>query len=167
MSIENKIKAKIEETQKKLAHFGYQHFSINFEVSPLKKGISGVANLSTDRIRISPDYLREFEEQILSRTVPHEVCHLYVHRYFNAKQFHGPEFRALMHLVGADSSSKHSMLLKEGSSSGRKVKRFIYKTERTKREIQLTTKQHENAQRGAAYRVKGEKIVYDNKMITI
>jgi predicted SprT family Zn-dependent metalloprotease len=172
MSIQ-KVQAKVIETQEKLAALGYPKFDIkHVEVATLQRGVSGYAMPNQLKIQISADYLREFENRVLNQTVPHEVVHLYVSKYFpRAKQYHGREFRHLMGLLGLPTDTKHNMMLSTETSHARRVRRFIYLTEQTKREIQLTIQQHnkmiKNAQAGSYFTSKGEKLVWTTKEITL
>lgn len=127
-----------------------------------------MANIKLDKIRISSDFLADHENQTFARTIPHEVCHLYVKRYFpSAKQYHGKEFRMLMTRLGADPTTRHDLRLKGAVVKKHKVVRHVYRTENSKEVVHLTRMQHDKALRGAVFLAKGEKIVYDNKMIKI
>lgn len=167
MSLEQ-VKAKVHQTQLALKAMGYQPFDIHVEIMQLPKGVAGMANIKLDKIRISSDFLADHENQTFARTIPHEVCHLYVKRYFpSAKQYHGKEFRMLMTRLGADPTTRHDLRLKGAVVKKHKVVRFVYVTETSKEVVHLTKMQHDKACRGAAYRVEGEPIVFDNKVIKL
>jgi predicted SprT family Zn-dependent metalloprotease len=171
MNYLEKITLRIEKTQIKLQAMGYDRIEIpNVLVTKLGKGTSGQASYYPTRtIKISVDYIREFEEQILNRTVPHEVVHHYVNKYFpRARQHHGPEFRNIMRALGCDCATKHSMHLSKPQTGGRTVVRHLYKTELTLKLIRLTTGQHKkilmNPNRFTAH---GEKLIYTGKMVNV
>lgn len=109
----NKIQASIDKTQEKLEALGFKSFDISFAVKKhLRKGVAGLAWGGRQHIEISIDYIREHEQRILSRTVPHEVVHLYVSKYYPyAKQSHGKEWKRLMEAIGCEQSAKHDMIL--------------------------------------------------------
>lgn len=132
----------VNQVQAKLEKFGYPKFPINISVvEGMKKQIAGQAFPSQQKIAISYDYLKEHRDQTLKETVPHEVCHLYVTRYFpNYKQGHGPEFRMLMRALGCEGSTYHSMEL---SSSVKKLKtRYVYESVTSKKVCHLTPVKH-------------------------
>jgi SprT protein len=60
-------------------------------------------------IRYNLELLRRGGTDFLTRTVPHEVAHVIAHhRYGSSIQPHGPEWRAIMHDLGADASRCHN-----------------------------------------------------------
>jgi predicted SprT family Zn-dependent metalloprotease len=169
MTYLEKVKQRIETTQLKLHAMGYAKFEIpKVEVTKLGKGTSGQAFYYPPTIKISIDYISEFEDQILNRTVPHEVVHHYVKKYHpRAKQAHGPEFRRIMEALGCDSSTKHSMHLKN-PPKGKVCRRFEYQTISTKRILRVTTVMHNKIQRNpSAYTSHGEKLVYTGKVVKL
>jgi len=171
MNAQLKVMAKVEEVKDKLEELGYARIDFYATVTRLKPGRSGEANYSYKRIQISSDYLREHEEQVMGRTVPHEVVHMYVHRYFPfAKQAHGPEFRRLMRLIKCDCSTRHDMRLIDGPVKNKYAKaRFVYLSEKTSREIFLTPQQHQKMQTwpDRFTSKNGERLVFANRTIKL
>jgi predicted SprT family Zn-dependent metalloprotease len=147
------VNARVAEVQKQLARFGFKPFDIQTGTNILKPGIAGLANYRENRITISSCYLREHQKETLERTVAHEVCHLYVHKYYPFhKQHHGPEFRRLMQALGQSGDTYHQMKLTNGPVRRVKTKtRYVYMTA-TGRECFLTPKQHEKARSGVVFR---------------
>jgi predicted SprT family Zn-dependent metalloprotease len=163
-----KVKAKVEQIQLTLEAMGYPPFDIHVEVMQLPRGVAGMANIKTDCIRISTDYLAEYQDDVLARTVPHETCHLYVKKYFsNAKQYHGKDFRMLMTRLDADPSTRHQMILRNAEVNRRLVTRYVYETLKSREIVHLTKHQHSLALRGAVLMVKDEKIVYCNEAVKL
>jgi predicted SprT family Zn-dependent metalloprotease len=158
-----KVRARMVEVQDKLQKMGYPKFPLDISVDKLKRGVAGVAKMNAGKIIISVDYLKEFPEQVLTRTVAHEVCHHYVSKYIpQAKQFHGPEFRSLMKGLGVDHSTRHSMKLSGSEVRRKTVKRWVYVTP-TGKFCYLTKQQHEKMSSGVAkYTMKGEYLSYIN-----
>lgn len=158
---------KIQETQNKLAKAGFPAMSINSKITKLSPGYAGMAYPIVNAVYISPDYLKEYPEQVLNVTVPHEVCHLYVDKYFpKAKQSHGPEFRFLMSLLGLPGKTYHSMKLSQTQEGRRMKTRYIYISQKTKKEIQLTSHQHSKIQgQPNRYSWKGELLVWSGKKV--
>ena len=93
-------------------------FNRNFPIPNLSfklksKRVAGKAHYALNLIKINPLFLNQFTLNVLHRTVPHEVAHLITHAvYPQAKQHHGPEFRAVMRRLGnEDCSTYHTMRL--------------------------------------------------------
>lgn len=132
MNFEVYIDAKIKETQKLLADRGFAKIDVTFKIAKLRKGVAGTAYPSNKHVDISEDYLNLNKEQVLNTTVPHEICHIYVAKYFPyAKQAHGPQFRHLMQLLGLEGHTYHSMGLPAGQTHKVKtVKRYVYENDK-------------------------------------
>jgi len=163
------VRVKVQEVQDKLASYGYPKIDIHLNVMRISPGCAGTAIMSRNEVQVSVDYLREFPEDVLNVTVPHEVCHLYVRKYKpRAKQYHGPEFRYMMNLLGLEGKTYHKMMLENGPQRIKRTKvRFIYKTVQSNIEVPLTKQQHEKALSGAMFRYKNERIVFTNKKVEI
>lgn len=184
------VSEKIAETQNKLAEIGFPRIEIDLSIERLKPGFAGIAYCASEgfmnadecskkagikyytepTIKISCDYLAECEEEVLNRTVPHEVCHVYVHKYFTrAKQAHGPEFRRLMKALGLDGSTYHKMKLENGPQRKKNKKlRFVYVRPSTGEKIHVTKKDHEKSQSGRyTFSVKGEVIKFTGESVYI
>lgn len=177
-----------EEIKEKLKGFGFAEIDIDFRIEVLKRGFAGVAytgesgymyvderrpRLGTayrERpvVKISPDYLKEYREEILHRTVPHEICHCYVHHYYpRAKQAHGPEFRRMMRLLGLDGSTYHSMKLENGPKKRVYTKkRYGYKNPVSGEMYWITKAKHEKVMKGLAtlYAKGGVAVVFTGEV---
>ncbi len=151
--------------QEDLARFGYPKFHINFVIESLKPGVAGLALLSHIEkiVKLSSDYLREYKEETITKTLAHEICHHYVFHYFPlAKQHHGPEFRFLMNKLGFSGDTYHKMRLENSPNKSTRTKtRYIYVTITSNIEVLLTSKQHLLNHR---YSYKGEKLIYTGKI---
>ena len=161
------VRARIIEVQKKLESVGLKSFSIDLEIKKIDAFTSGLASPSRNKIIINVDYLNEFQDKVLNRTVAHEVCHLYVSMYYrHAKQHHGREFRMLMMYLGQDGSARHEMHLST-EKPRRLVTRHVYLSAAGKELVHLTPKQHEKVLKGAIFTFQGQKLVYDNRVVEI
>lgn len=115
------INKKIEETQERLEQIGLGYFHIDISVCVLPKGIAGRA-WGDKKIDISSEYISVHTQRIIERTVPHEVAHCYVSRYYpNARKGHGREWKRLMEALGCEQSRHHDMDL--GASAPSEVKK--------------------------------------------
>lgn len=160
---------KVEEIQNKLENIGFPRITISTEINTLKPGVAGVAFPAWNKIIISVHYLNEFKDRVISNTVPHEICHLYVNKYYpHAKQNHGPEFRRLMQFLGLNGDTCHSMILSEGPKRIKKTKtRYLYLSTITNKPVYLTSFQHNKMVSGTAkYTLKttGETLKYTGQV---
>ena len=96
------IRLKIASVQAQLAQLGFAPFNIYAELATLSKGCAGLATPLLSRVQISSEYYNsEHKLEVIDRTVPHEVVHLYVNKYFlQHKIAHGKEFKQLMRDIG-------------------------------------------------------------------
>jgi predicted SprT family Zn-dependent metalloprotease len=168
----NRVHQRTAEVQDQLAILGFPKLQLKVDIMSLRPGVAGSANCNDKRISISVDYLKEHTEAILAQTLVHEICHHYVFHYFpRAKQYHGPEFRRLMSDLGADGSTHHSMQLVNGPKRKTKtVKRYVYFTENSKKEVFLTIHQHNKQQLErkvtghGRYLLEGEQLQFSGEM---
>lgn len=163
------INNRVAEVQGQLERLGYPKINVNAKIATLKPGVAGLAQRYGNTITISKEYLKENFDEVIHRTVAHEVCHLYVMAYKPmAKQAHGPEFRGFMALLGVDGSTHHNMERPDGMKRQTRTKtRFVYITERSKREVMLTSIQHKKASSGIKFLYKGESISFAKKSVKI
>ncbi len=170
------IIAQAEIYQNILQAQGYPKFYISFSVETLKPGVAGVALISPNSsstglrgvervVKVSKEFLEEHHDEIITRTLGHEIAHHYVFLYYpKAKQGHGPEFRKIMNILQLNCETYHSMQLQNGPTKNTRTKtRYIYKTVTSGYEINLTHKQHLNNQN---FSYKGEKLSYTGKIVT-
>jgi len=72
--------------------------------------VAGLACYSFNQIKINPYYLINHTDEVIFRTVPHEVVHLAVPKLFPFhKQSHGPEFKSIMRNLGLPATRCHTM----------------------------------------------------------
>jgi len=116
---------------------------ISFELN--SKRIAGMANHHKNEITINPKFLVEFPEQIISRTVGHEIAHLLADTlYPRAKRHHGPEWKYVARSLNVEATRCHSMILNEVKNKG-----FEYKCPCQTYWLSLT--KHKRAQWGTNY----------------
>lgn len=166
------IIAQAEIYQNILQEQGYPKFYISFCVESLRPGVAGLALITPSRVRLaervvklSKEFLAEYPEEVMTKTLGHEIAHHYVFLYCpKAKQAHGPEFRNIMNILQLNGETYHSMRLQNETQRNARTKtRYVYKTVDTGQQINLTPKQHLNNQN---FSYKGEKLSYTGKVIT-
>lgn len=83
---------------------------LSFELNSSR--VAGQAHLREWKIKINPEFLEQYPDKIISRTVPHEVAHLVAYKvYPYAKQHHGPEWKSVAVKLGTEPTRCHSMHL--------------------------------------------------------
>jgi predicted SprT family Zn-dependent metalloprotease len=139
-----KIKNKTDQVLHILGINGFSKINFDIELNRLSPGIAGCAKIYQNKIMLSIDYLREHFEEIINQTLPHEICHIYVTKYFpEAKQHHGKEFRMLMNCLGLEGKTYHNMVLKDSPNKTRRTKtRYVYVAENSGQKYMLTPMQH-------------------------
>lgn len=165
------VEKALDLTKKELKNvLGLGDIHINLKIHKLPKGVAGRAWYNSyykvGTVEISVEYLDAYPDTILAETVPHEVCHVYQAKYFpRAKQTHGPEFRGLMAAIGCDGKTYHSMYLAGHERKRKTVKRYIYKTVGTGKEVLVTATRHNRMQRGVVYTTtRGENLIWTGKV---
>lgn len=102
-----KITYLVHETMTKILGSKYNGDLIVQVKTDMKK-VAGRACLYTKLVQINEQLFLKNEEAFYTRTIPHECAHHIVHiLYPDAKQYHGPEFRYIMKLLGVDGSTYH------------------------------------------------------------
>lgn len=158
------IKAEAEKTIAKLESLGFPRIDIQYVVTKINPKTAGQARYKGNIVTINELYMKDHEQQIVEQTLPHEICHLYQHKYFpTAKQAHGPEWKRLMMAVGCKPDTYHSMIIPEQKANKRKKIRYIYTTECGKT-ARLTKQQHEHVQIGyKRFSIAGKVLTWTNK----
>ena len=110
MSYRNLIQRKTEEIQEKLLSLGFPKIHTPFTVCKLPKGVAGRA-WGHERFEISIDYITKHTDKIISRTVPHELAHMYTSKYFPEASGHGKQWKKFMEAMGCEQSRRHDMSL--------------------------------------------------------
>ncbi len=164
----NQIQNKIDEVQNTLESFGLAKFGFSVAINTLKPGQAGCANTFWNKIILSADYIKEFADQVINVTLPHEICHLYINKYFpRAKQHHGPEFRRLMNLLGLDGKTYHTMQLANPTRKTKTKTRYVYIAEKSNTLVNLTLGQHQKMVSGASsftLKTTGEKLKFTGEI---
>jgi SprT protein len=113
------------------------------------RGIAGTASYATSTLTFDPFYIEQNPKAYMARTVPHEVAHLLTRMlYPEAKQHHGPEWRAIMKRLGAEATTYHSY--DTTNAPGRHARDHVYKC--ACRQFNLTKKMHNSIQNGNSRR---------------
>lgn len=99
-------------------------------------------------IRYNDQLLQEHKQAFIQQTVPHEVAHLIARNLFGTRiKPHGPEWRAIMALLGAEPSRCHNFSTEH--IRARSMKRFLYRCDC--REYWLSAIRHHRNLRGTTY----------------
>jgi SprT protein len=128
-----------------------QHPKVLFDLAGTAAG--QYRRVSTTRegihvLRFNPYLLARHFDESLHSTVPHEVAHYAVASIHQGKRLpHGPEWRGIMKLLGADASVTHGFAVNEAET--RRQRRWPYHC--ACREHALSTTRHQRALRGTKY----------------
>lgn len=80
----------------------------------LQGKVAGRAHYRNWWIKLNPGLFIRNEEQILGRTLGHELAHLVTHMvYPDHKQHHGPEFKTVCRVLGVSERTYHNMDVSE------------------------------------------------------
>lgn len=109
MDNHEKVKVIAMEVRDTLDKHGFPPFKFEVQITRLQTTYGGRARCSSNTILLNSDYLREFGDEFLSTTLPHEIVHLYVRRYYGWEvQPHGREFKSLMRKLKLKPSAYHN-----------------------------------------------------------
>jgi predicted SprT family Zn-dependent metalloprotease len=104
-----KVKVIAMEVRDTLDKHGFPPFKFEVQITRLLTTYGGRARCSSNTILLNSDYLREFGDEFLNETLPHEIAHLYVGRYYGwGVQPHGREFKSLMRKLKLNPSAYHN-----------------------------------------------------------
>jgi predicted SprT family Zn-dependent metalloprotease len=104
-----KVKVIAMEVRNTLDKHGFPPFKFEVQITRLQTTYGGRARYSSNTVLLNSDYLREFGNEFLSTTLPHEIVHLYVGRYYGwGVQPHGREFKSLMRKLKLNPSAYHN-----------------------------------------------------------
>ncbi|HET8688548.1 MAG TPA: SprT-like domain-containing protein [Methanosarcina sp.] len=96
-----KLEGKAAEIQQKLAALGYAPFLFMVNLEELEQDVAGCFYVGSETIAVSEAFYAHDPEFCLNTVVPHEMCHLYVSKYFtDVTDEHGKEFSMLMEALG-------------------------------------------------------------------
>jgi SprT protein len=103
-------KAEVEEAITKALNAFEKHFDRSFKrpavVFDLKGHVAGYAN--AERIRLNTELLTTHHDDMINRTVPHEVAHVVQRELYPKSKSHGGEWQYLMHILGLPADTTHS-----------------------------------------------------------
>ena len=117
------------------------------------RGTAGLAVYHNNTLIFDPFFIENNLESYLARTVPHEVAHLICKlRYPNAKQGHGPEWRSIMNLLGAEETRCHSYSIV--NAPGTHARNHKYTCACAGRVFSLTTRLHNAIEKGNTRRCR-------------
>lgn len=144
--LDNRVKEKVTECIAKIlgaeraAKF---HFPVTYHSNMNR--VAGLAYMTEMRIELNEPLFLANIEQFFARTIPHEVAHLIqTIVYPKAKQSHGPEWRHIMELLGAESKRSHSYDVSICTT----MERFRYVCNCTNRSFSVTKILHNKMQKG-------------------
>lgn len=96
-----KLEAKAFEIQNKFAAIGYAPFLFMITLEELGTETAGCFYVGTEMVAVSESFYAHDAEFCLNTVVPHEMCHMYVSKYFkDVTDEHGKEFATLMEALG-------------------------------------------------------------------
>lgn len=137
-------------------------FEIPNVVYNIHSGTAGTAHAHRNEIAINPTLLVQNPEEMVNVTVPHEFAHIVdkivysqIHdsrrARFAKRSVHGPTWKRIMNLLGADSSRCHQMDV--SSLKTRRTHRFKYKCA-CNVEHQIGPKHHKSVMRGGMLTIR-------------
>lgn len=113
---------------------------------------AGRANYTKYRVTINPAYLKDYTEDMVNNTAPHEVAHLITRIvYPNAKQHHGPEWKYVMRQLGVRPDPYHNYDI---TLSKKTRKRKVYLYECKCHVHKVTSTIHQKIRRGGTFSCK-------------
>lgn len=125
---------------------------VRFDLRGRAAGQVRLSSSSPCIVRYNLAILARQPEDFLARTVPHEVSHLVVfHLHGPGPRPHGPEWRAIMQVFGADPSRCHDYDV--SGLQTRRLHRYPYRC--ACRTHQLTSIRHNRARSGQVYLCRG------------
>ncbi len=88
--------------------------SISYDINSGRT--AGLAYLRDWHIKINPKYLEAYPNEVIGKTVIHEIAHLIAFRlYPDSKQAHGPQWKHVANQLGIEPVRCHQMQLVEAS----------------------------------------------------
>ncbi len=123
--------------------------TLRFDLRGTAAGRAIVGGDRTPTIRLNPVLMAENGVAFLDQTIPHEVAHLGVYYWLGhqPRRPHGPEWRRLMQLLGAEPARCHNFDV--GNCRVRRLTTHRYTC--ACREHRLTSIRHNRARRGVCY----------------
>ena len=119
--------AEVEESITRALNILEKHFDRSFErpsvIYDLKGHTAGIAKIQDNTIRLNTELLYSHHDDMIHRTVPHEVAHIVQYVLYPQSKSHGGEWEYIMHILGLPADRTHSYK----TTASRKHKRpFIY-----------------------------------------
>jgi SprT protein len=149
MRLSDEIIKRVEDKMLETYILAQKVYGRNFDLAKLSfdidsKRIAGLAFYYQNLIKINPKFLIEFPDQVVNRTVGHEIAHLLTHQlYPYAKQSHGPEWKSVARNLNVPDTRCHSMTLVENLKNG-----FVYHCPKCLKEFILSPLIHRRVMAG-------------------
>ncbi len=160
MYVSSELKEKVNQTVNETVQLIEQHYRTKFRrpvtvVYDLDSArIAGQALSGTFVVRLNPAFLNKYQQEYIDRTVKHEVAHLGVTQVYKIDRrqnvsSHGPEWKNMMRVLGADASRCHSYQAEP--TQGRQKTKYAYKCSCCDKPIPVGPKIHANISSGRTY----------------
>jgi predicted SprT family Zn-dependent metalloprotease len=127
----NEINDKLQGTVLKLNNI----FGVKMEAPPviMNPGLKKVSGMATGfkKIELNPNYFRKYSQEMIHKTLPHEICHCfacYYYSYLNKRKImgHGTEWKNLMRLLKLEPKRCHSYDVEESGATLRNRTRYSF-----------------------------------------
>lgn len=127
--------------------------TVNVEYRTDMGKVAGRAWYRDNKIQLNAIMMAENMDEFMNETIPHEFAHLAVkYTYANAKQAHGPEFRAVCRQLGAQGTTYHRMDTVSSLRAKNPAKKlFAYACDDSCRTFNFTQIRHTKAKNGSNY----------------
>lgn len=163
-SVKQQVKAKIQQCID-IANERYDHnFTMPTIVYKKRGTTAGTANHRTYTIDLNPTLLMENLDAFMARTVPHEFAHLVdgivnPHTRMGRKRsVHGPSWKRIMMMFGADPSRCHSYDVTNAKKSSRKTTKHVWVCGCGEATMELGAKRHAKQLARKPFYVRGHTI---------
>lgn len=159
MHVTQDVKNRVEREVKRCIGIAEQHYNRTFTMPCIKYNVrgqvAGYAHSSQNTVDFNSTLLMENVDDFIARTVPHEVAHIVDYAVYGLqlrgrkRSVHGPTWKRVMHLFGADPSRCHSYDT-SNSQVSRKA-RFKYQCSVCGEVLNVGPKVHHKIQMGYHY----------------
>lgn len=127
--------------------------TVNVKYSTTLGKVAGRAHYKNNMIELNAIMMHDNMDEFMNETIPHEFAHLAVnYTYANAKQAHGPEFRAVCRQLGAQGTTYHNMNTVNAVRAKDPAKKlFSYKCDDGCKTFNFTQIRHTKVKNGTRY----------------
>lgn len=172
-AVKGKVAAKINECIATIE----KHYKIKFKPPHVRYDVRGtVAGYASPRkweVRFNPVLLMENLDDFIARTVPHEIAHLACDQLYpdahkgsltfqldgrirrNKREIHGPRWRSIMAVLGADDSRCHNYDVSNARVKRSRSTSVMYKCSKCGIQMPVGAKSHARAQQGSVFWHRG------------